>query len=143
MALIFTEDIVLLQNILKKLENVERSLHAYHEKMDGNISKTSEEVVNPPVSSLKKPGGTNVMKMTKFMVGTINILIVNTHGFISILHGFMISIIMFVYMFIYLQKILQYGHNKNKAFCMVRQVHRVHIFRVDIFFRSFVINSIS
>lgn len=89
MALIFTEDIVLLQNILKKLENVERSLHAYHEKMDGNISKTSEEVVNPPVSSLKKPGGTNVMKMTKFMVGTINILIVNT----SILHGFMISII--------------------------------------------------
>lgn len=61
----------LLQNILKKLETVERSLHAYQEKMDGNIFKTSEEVVNPPVSSLKKPGGTNVMKMTKFMVGTI------------------------------------------------------------------------
>lgn len=60
----------LLQNILKKLETVERSLHAYQEKMDGNIFKTSEEVVNPPVSSLKKPGGTNVMKMTKFMVGT-------------------------------------------------------------------------
>lgn len=58
-------------NILKKLENVERSLHAYHEKMDGNISKTSEEVVNPPVSSLKKPGGTNVMKMTKFMLDDV------------------------------------------------------------------------
>lgn len=86
MALIFTEDIVLLQNILKKLENVERSLHAYHEKMDGNISKTSEEVVNPPVSSLKKPGGTNVMKMTKFMVGTINILIVNIYQYITWFH---------------------------------------------------------
>lgn len=62
--------IVLLQNIMKRLEKLERSLHVYQEKMDGNIFKTSEEVANPPVSSLKKPGGTSVMKMTKFMVGT-------------------------------------------------------------------------
>lgn len=61
----------LLQKIMKKLENVERKLDAYYEKMVENISKTSEEVVNPPVSSLKKPGGTNVLKMTKFKVGTI------------------------------------------------------------------------
>lgn len=62
--------IVLLQNIMKRLEKLERSLHVYQEKMDGNIFKTSEEIANPPVSSLKKPGGTSVMKMTKFMVGT-------------------------------------------------------------------------
>lgn len=52
----------LLQKIMKKLENVERKLDAYYEKMGENISKTSEEVANPPVSSLKKPGGTNVLK---------------------------------------------------------------------------------
>lgn len=62
--------IVLLQNIMKRLEQLERSLHVYQEKMDGNIFKTSEEVANPPISSLKKPGGTSVMKMTKFMVST-------------------------------------------------------------------------
>lgn len=62
--------IVLFQNIMKRLEQLERSLHVYQEKMDVNIFKTSEEVANPPVSSLKKPGGTSVMKMTKFMVGT-------------------------------------------------------------------------
>lgn len=59
-----------LQNIMKKLENLERKLDAYNENRVENISKTSEEVVNPPVSSLKKPGGTNVLKMTKFKVGT-------------------------------------------------------------------------
>lgn len=62
--------IVLLQNIMKRLEKLDSSLHVYQEKMDGNIFKTSEEVATPHVSSLKKPGGTNVMKMTKFMVGT-------------------------------------------------------------------------
>lgn len=62
--------IVLLQNIMKRLETLERSLHVYQEKMDRNILKTSEEIANPPVSSLKKPGGTSVMKMTKFMVGS-------------------------------------------------------------------------
>lgn len=60
----------LLQKVMKKLENVERKLDAYYEKMVENISKTSEDVVNPPVSWLKKPGGTNVLKMTKFKVGT-------------------------------------------------------------------------
>lgn len=59
-----------LQNITKKLENLERKLDAYNENRVENISKTSEEVVNPPVSSLKKPGGTNELKMTKFKVGT-------------------------------------------------------------------------
>lgn len=60
----------LLQYIMKMLENVERKLDAYNENRVENISKTSEEVVNPPVSSLKKPGGTNMLKMTKFKVGT-------------------------------------------------------------------------
>lgn len=64
----------LLQKIMKKLENVERKLDVYYEKMGENIFKISEEVVNFLVFLFKKLGGINVLKMIKFKVGIVLVL---------------------------------------------------------------------